>query len=199
MKYFNMLKSFEWVEKIKQNHNVEKEQVEVKPVIEEEPKTPVIDNTVNEEVLGLLRSIKEQIQVPSYVSEETKTSTILNEEEVGNVLDILVKLQENVFKNTPISSVLVKQFVWNIPREIYNLAMNNFKSNAAPCMNPLYWFYVFCIDLSSMTMNEQQLAFANAIGTAMGSMEQTDYEALMDQADEYETMISEEEISDIPD
>lgn len=199
MKYFNMLKSFQWVENIKSsakaaNHTAEKEKQMFNSVkVETPPPKQIIDNTANEEILGLLREMRDKIEQPVGLTEKP---TILNEEEVNNVLQILLQLQDNVFKNTPISQTLVKQFVWNIPREIYELSMKNYQDNSAPCMNPLYWFYVFCIDLENLSNKDRQLAFANAIGTAMGSMEQNDYEALMEQADEYESICANAEFSE---
>lgn len=202
MKYFDMLKAFEWVDTVKQkaveiNNNAEPEKPVVQPVVQA-PVQSIVDNSTSEEVLGLLRSIKEQIQVP----EGKEKPTLLGETEVDNLLNLLMELERNVFKNTPLSRTLVKQFIWNIPLEVYELSMDNFRKNAPPCMNPMYWFYAFCIDFEGMNTHEKQIAFANAICTATGTMEQADYEEFMDQADEFETLIANEDLDDstaIPD
>ncbi len=199
MKYFNMLKVFEFVKDIKAA--AEKYDFSKMPQPKIEPVRPEPDpigdryeklKDEEEELLSLLRDVKEQLKVPETVDPKT----ILSEEEVDNILKMLVQLQENIFSETPISQELVKQFVWNIPREIYDLSMRNYNQKKPPCMNPMYWFYMFCIDFSDLNILEKEGAFANAVCTAT-SMPDDEFEMLVDTANTYRDILSDENL--IPD
>lgn len=197
MKYYDMLKPFAWLGDIKQSQTVVKPEPEV--IIKEVPvevpvQSPAVNNTMNEEVLGLLRSIKDQIEVPSGHDK----STILNEDEVDNILNMLVKLQDNLFSGTPISHTLVKQFVWNIPREIYDISIRNFNANKPPCMNPMYWFYAFCIEMDDLTTEQREMAFINALATAVGAIPEEEYDMFVEKAEEFEALLAESELNEIP-
>ena len=61
-------------------------------------------------------------------------------------------------------------------------------------MNPMYWFYMFCIDLEGLNPRMQDNAFADAVCTA-ASMEDDDFAMLVDNATKYQDTLS----SDIPD
>lgn len=154
------------------------------------PVTPVIpENTANKEdvnsIMSLLTSIKEQIQTPEGCEEKP---TLLSESEVENVLNILMELQENLFFMTPLSPDLVKAFVWNIPRGMYDLAMINYANNGIPALNPLYWFYLFCIDTGDLLPEELKMTFAHAVSTAIGSVTDEDFEQMTGMADQFEML-----------
>ena len=126
MKYFEMLRCFEFINGIK---TVQKTYTEPAPKIEPapapKPELPPIGETFEklkneeEELLALLRDMKDNLKVPENVSPDT----ILNEDEVRNVMDILIQLQDELFVETPISPELVKQFVWNLPRPFYHTSV----------------------------------------------------------------------------
>lgn len=199
MKYFEMLKCFAFINGIK---TVQKTYTEpapkIEPAPEPKPELPPIGETFEklkneeEELLALLRDMKDNLKVPENVSPDT----ILNEDEVRNVMDILIQLQDELFVETPISPELVKQFVWNLPRPFYEMAMRNYKKKNPPCLNPLYWFYIFCIDLSDLNPIEQECAFADAVCTA-ATMEDDDFEMLADNAEKYRDTLSDDDL--IPD
>lgn len=192
MRYYSMLKSFEFVDEIKKSAEIRDPKTYTQPVIEEVKQEPsVIDNRkeTDEEVISLLREIKEKINVP----ENVDPSTILTEEEADKLLNILITLENNVFMETPLSRDLVAQFIWNIPRPFYEMAMRNYKRNNPPCMNPMYWFYAFCIDMNGLTPHMQDNAFADVVCTAT-AMSDEDFELLCNRAEEYQNMIS----TDIP-
>lgn len=196
MKYFDMLKSFDFIRKIKTTAENYDFSTFNQPVVQPVPTPPPPVNEKlkddEEELLSLLRDVKDRLTVPDNVDPQT----ILSEEEVNNILNMLVQLQDNIFSETPISQELVKQFVWNIPREIYELSMRNYNMNKPPCMNPMYWFYMFCIDFTDLNTLEKEGAFANAVCTA-ASMEDEDFEMLVDQATRYREILSDDDL--IPD
>ena len=45
--------------------------------------------------------------------------TVLNDNEIADVLSYLLELQEKYFNDIPLSKDLCKQFMWNIPKEAY--------------------------------------------------------------------------------
>lgn len=192
MKYFDMLTAFEFVNELRQAAEKKDPSTYQQPVIEKPVEKHVEDTRKEdeEEMLSLLREIKEKINVP----ENVDPSTILNEKEANALLDILIMLEKNVFTETPLSRDLVTQFIWNLPRPFYEMAMRNFKQNKPPCMNPMYWFYMFCIDLDGLNPRMQDNAFADAVCTA-ASMEDDDFAMLVDNATKYQDTLS----SEIPD
>ena len=103
MKYFDMLKSFDFIRKIKtaaENYDFSTiDQPVVQPV--PTPPPPVNEKLKDdeEELLSLLRDVKDRLTVPDNVDPQT----ILSEEEVNNILNMLVQLQDNIFSETPIS------------------------------------------------------------------------------------------------
>lgn len=151
--------------------------------------TPVVENAADKEdvnsIMSLLTSIKEQIKTPEGCEEP---STLLTEAEVENVLDILITLQDQIFFMTPLSPELVKAFVWNIPRGMYELAMRNYANNDIPALNPLYWFYMFCIDTSDLLPEELKMTYAHVVATSIGSVTDEDFDKITELADQFETL-----------
>lgn len=151
--------------------------------------TPVVENAADKEdvnsIMSLLTSIKEQIKTPEGCEE---SSTLLTEAEVENVLDILITLQDQIFFMTPLSPELVKAFVWNIPRGMYELAMRNYANNDIPALNPLYWFYMFCIDTSDLLPEELKMTYAHVVATSIGSVTDEDFDKITELADQFETL-----------
>lgn len=151
--------------------------------------TPVVENAADKEdvnsIMSLLTSIKEQIKTPEGCEEP---STLLTETEVENVLDILITLQDQIFFMTPLSPELVKAFVWNIPRGMYELAMRNYANNDIPALNPLYWFYMFCIDTSDLLPEELKMTYAHVVATSIGSVTDEDFDKITELADQFETL-----------
>lgn len=150
---------------------------------------PVVENAADKEdvnsIMSLLTSIKEQIKTPEGCEEP---STLLTEAEVENVLDILITLQDQIFFMTPLSPELVKAFVWNIPRGMYELAMRNYANNDIPALNPLYWFYMFCIDTSDLLPEELKMTYAHVVATSIGSVTDEDFDKITELADQFETL-----------
>lgn len=153
------------------------------------PTPVVVENAANKEdvnsIMSLLTSIKEQIKTPEGCEEP---STLLTEAEVENVLDILITLQDQIFFMTPLSPELVKAFVWNIPRGMYELAMRNYANNDIPALNPLYWFYMFCIDTSDLLPEELKMTYAHVVATSIGSVTDEDFDKITELADQFETL-----------
>lgn len=153
------------------------------------PTSVVVENAANKEdvnsIMSLLTSIKEQIKTPEGCEE---ASTLLTETEVENVLDILITLQDQIFFMTPLSPELVKAFVWNIPRGMYELAMRNYANNDIPALNPLYWFYMFCIDTSDLLPEELKMTYAHVVATSIGSVTDEDFDKITELADQFETL-----------
>lgn len=183
MNYTKMLNAYKGI--TQQVVEVIKEPEQV-PII---PTPVVVENAANKEdvnsIMSLLTSIKEQIKTPEGCEEP---STLLTEAEVENVLDILITLQDQIFFMTPLSPELVKAFVWNIPRGMYELAMRNYANNDIPALNPLYWFYMFCIDTSDLLPEELKMTYAHVVATSIGSVTDEDFDKITELADQFETL-----------
>jgi hypothetical protein len=114
--------------------------------------------------------------------------TILNEEQIMNVVTMLLEFQNKYFSATPLSDELERRFVWNIPLNVYKAAMTAKTKEWPDCLNPLYWFYIFCTQEPGDMLGRFMI-------TAVNSITDEEYECLSNQADEYDRIYSENDDS----
>lgn len=106
-------------------------------------------------------------------------TTSLDEYEVNEVLNDLLRLQDEHFSLMPMRIDLVKQFMWNIPYEVYELWKNYYKNKQPEIFNPLLYFYIFCVK----NIDECMPYF---IRTIMSLVDDDMYKEIMDKAKKYE-------------
>lgn len=108
-------------------------------------------------------------------------ATSLDEYEVSKVMDMMMVFKDKYFSEIPIMGELQKSFVWNIPKELYDLSRSVWETGKADGLNPIYWFYMFCIEPSPE-------AIAKFIVTAYNAMKDTEFDEIEALADEYDVL-----------
>lgn len=131
--------------------------------------------TPNIDIANIIKNSEPQEVPPEYENTE------LNDDQIAEVLNTMLAFQDKYFSATPLNSVLVEKFVWNIPNDIFD-AHVYVKDHCLPdAMDPIYWFYLFC-------MKNPQEAMGKFIVQAINSMSDTDFEEISQDADEYDEM-----------
>ena len=88
----------------------------------------------------------------------------LNDDEIDKVLCYLLRLQSEYFNDVPLSRDLCKKFMWNIPRNVYNSFQKAIALDEPDILNPLMFFYIFCVDDPYFAMGK----FVNIINNLIG-------------------------------
>lgn len=188
MKFYNMIKVGD-----KYNTEPKAEPKVQEPVIQtvESPANPQqIYDDHKEEIVNEISNMRQQLYgdiqnlFKNYTPEEAPPgleNTELNDNEIQDVLSTLLKYQEQYFSETPLSKELVQAFVWNIPHQIYDAHKDAIDRCKPDMMDPIYWFYLFC-------MKNPTEAMGKYIAEAINAMEDEDYDTITKYADEYDEM-----------
>lgn len=105
--------------------------------------------------------------------------TTLNSGEIVDVVTMLLDFQEKYFKDVPLTDTLQKNFIWNIPREVYDAA-NKMRALGEPdCLNPIYWMYLTCLE-------DPEYMIAKFIVLAVNSVTDEEFERVSELADMYD-------------
>lgn len=148
-----------------------------------------LNRRISSEITGLQESLKESQNVdianiiknsepqeapPEYDNNE------LDDEQIAEVLNTMLAFQDKYFSATPLNSELVEKFVWNIPKDIYKMHLH-VKDWLPDAMDPIYWFYLFC-------MKNPQEAMGKFLVQAINSVSDKEFEEISQNADEYDEM-----------
>jgi len=72
--------------------------------------------------------------------------TILNDKEINEVMSYLLFLQDEYFSDVPLDKELCKQFIWNIPRKVYDAFDRSRLLDEPDVLNPLFCLYIYCVE-----------------------------------------------------
>lgn len=148
-----------------------------------------LNRRISSEITGLQESLKENQNVdianiiknsepqeapPEYDNNE------LDDDQIAEVLNTMLAFQDKYFSATPLNSELVEKFVWNIPKDIYKMHLH-VKDWLPDAMDPIYWFYLFC-------MKNPQEAMGKFLVQAINSVSDKEFEEISQNADEYDEM-----------
>ncbi len=128
--------------------------------------------------------VNQMMQIMKELSEKDNSapanfdSYALNDGQISQVLTWLLNFQEKYFPNTPLSETLHQDFMWNIPVEVYNAAYDAETYGYPDALNPIYWFYMFCMDNPHDMIGE-------FIMNAINGISDEDSEVIADHAKEY--------------
>ena len=90
-------------------------------------------------ILTMLKELKSSNQ-----TSEVKTS--LNEKQAMRLMDSIFEFYETYFQQVPISSSISKNFVWNVPENVYRQTINCVDKGYDDILNPMLLFYAFLMD-----------------------------------------------------
>lgn len=107
--------------------------------------------------------------------------TSLDDSQISLVVEMLLGFKDKYFSEIPLMDELQKSFVWNIPKDIYDVAERIWVQGRPDCLNPIYWFYMFCIDPSIESI-------AKFLVVAFNAMKNSDFEEVEQLADRYDDL-----------
>lgn len=113
------------------------------------------------------------------VVQTTSQQTTLDTTQVNNVLAWLLEYQEKYFVDIPLPDSLDKNFVWNIPKKIYDAAEKNKLLDEPDVLNPLFWFYC-------MLLEEPEDMISKFILNAVNAITDDDEKKIENLADQYD-------------
>lgn len=73
-------------------------------------------------------------------------STELDDDQAAEVLSTLLRYQKDYFSMVPLREDMIKSFIYNIPKEVYASHAKREGYMMPDCLDPLFWFYVCCVD-----------------------------------------------------
>ena len=130
--------------------------------------------TPNIDIANIIKNSEPQEAPPEYDNNE------LDDDQIAEVLNTMLAFQDKYFSATPLNSELVEKFVWNIPKDIYKMHLH-VKDWLPDAMDPIYWFYLFC-------MKNPQEAMGKFLVQAINSVSDKEFEEISQNADEYDEM-----------
>lgn len=126
-------------------------QVEAKP-----------DMELNDKVNTMMQLMKELAERDNSAP-ANYDSYALNDDEIANVLTWLLEFQEKYFPTTPLSETLHQDFMWNIPHEVYNAAVDARAYEYPDVLNPIFWLYICCTESPHDMIGEFVINAINSI------------------------------------
>lgn len=129
------------------------------------PQLNPIEDDVNENSVNKIISImKDYARNNSGVAPSHVENTNLDDNEINEVLSYLLYLQEKYFKDLPLSSELCKQFMWNIPKNVYKSFKECMEYGEPDILNPMMSLYIFCVDEPRFSVGKFIDTLYNLIG-----------------------------------
>lgn len=144
-----------------------------------EDETTETVNVISDRVKKIMEYMEELSLNDKNSNRDGYPETILNEKESENILTTLLDFQDKYFKDIPLSEKLEGCFVWNIPKSVYTAIKTAQDYEYPDCLNPLYWFYLFC------TENPRDM-IGKFISVALNSIRDEDFALIEQHADEYD-------------
>lgn len=105
----------------------------------------------------------------------------MDDNQAGEIMSTLLQYQDEYFSDVPLSKDLIQPFVWNLPPEVYNAHIDAKDLEYPVVMDPLFWFYIFC-------MSNPKEAMAKFITLAFNALDNEDAGKIEEMADEYDNM-----------
>jgi len=179
MKYWDMLK-------------VSDPPVIQQPVVVPEPNIQSVETKTDDKYVELSDNVKKIMEMINDISNKNNEppqgydATSLKDNEIADVLTWLLEFRDKYFKEIPLAEVLQKSFVWNIPREVYEMAVKVTEYDYPDCLNPMFWFFIFCIDMDEYSISKFIILADNA-------MSDEDREMIEQFADEYDESLADDQ------
>ena len=137
--------------------------------------------TMDDRIRQIMDYMEELSSKNDKSNENGYPETILSERESENILTTLLDFQDKYFSNIPLSEKLEGSFVWNIPKPVYKAIKTAQDYEYPDCLNPLYWFYLFCTENPSDMIGK-------FISLALNSISDEDLKLIEKHADEYDSV-----------
>lgn len=176
MKLKEMLKSMSYM-----CHKENKSDVNTQPEVVERHAVEVPSSSISEEASELLAQLKNFMKQPN-ISQipQAEEETILNDDEINEVMSTLLRFQNEYFQDIPLSEELTKKFVWNIPKNVFEAHMTA-AEYGNDVLDPLITFYALLTEDPMYTMGVYMKAIKELITKEYGYVESnaSDYYELL--------------------
>lgn len=171
MKYYNMI-------------DVGSRTADIEPVVQttatpvEQPVNQIPNNLDSrlDEIMELIKNGHQNATAPDSIEHSQ-----MDDNQAGEIMSTLLQYQDEYFSDVPLSKDLIQPFVWNLPPEIYNAHIDAKVLEYPVVMDPLFWFYIFC-------MANPKEAMAKYITLAFNALDDSDTAVIEEKADEYDNM-----------
>lgn len=109
------------------------------------------DSTLEDDSCKTDTSDSDMCKLLNYISEletdiDKLSSSELTDDEISDIMSYMLMLHDKYFNDIPLKNELCKQFVWNIPRDIYEVHLKIQEYDYPDYLDPLMTFYMFIID-----------------------------------------------------
>lgn len=118
---------------------------------------------------------------PNTTAPDSIEHSQMDDKQAGEIMSTLLEYQDEYFDAVPLSKDLIQPFVWNLPPEVYNAHIDAKDLEYPVVMDPLFWFYIFC-------MANPKEAMAKYITLAFNALDDSDTAVIEEKADEYDNM-----------
>lgn len=172
------------------------EPTEPEPVKEEFPEynpnspvaqmTSIIQNASPKDVAKANRAMT--VLTNALEQYEVNPPTLLGEDEVDDIMTYMGELETKYFSDIPLAEELNMEFVWNIPKYIYDDMCTASNNNVPDVLNPMFPFYIYltpCPGEAMATFIRKIMDLALDDPVTRSAMDQADvaWKARMDAAD----------------
>jgi hypothetical protein len=83
-----------------------------------------------------------EVEPPDYFE-----NVSLTDDEISKVRTYLLYVWKTYFPDIPLSKTMRQQFIWNIPRPVYETFDYCQMSMYPDILNPMFWMFMNCVDL----------------------------------------------------
>ena len=144
--------------------------------------TPVVEDEQIKHVESKIDIILKEIMEnkPKEMPSELANST-LKDAEVSEVVDTFCMYHDRFFSQLDLRKRLDPAFIWNIPKDIYNLSHRVRERGETHLLDPLFWFCMYIIADIDYTIGE-------VVSCMLDSMTEDDIKAIDDNVTLYEDM-----------
>lgn len=120
--------------------------VPVQELKQEPERINSVESVDTTKIIKEMKNLFEEYSEKNKVSYDGEASTELNDEEVEMILERLLAISKNIFPDIPLNPTLSKEFIWNIPKEIYELYLDVYSDIEHPILDPIVILYIFCAE-----------------------------------------------------
>ena len=140
----------------------------------------------NTEVIQRLSSIEEMLRDISRnkVPDEEKITT-MNDKQISDIIEFMLAIKNEYFPYVTLSRDISADFIWNLPRCVYQTAQRMIAYDEPTMLNPLFWFTLFCVDLDEYVL-------AKILKTIFDEMSRGTYDRIKEIIAEHDKQIAAE-------
>lgn len=178
MKYWECVKTNDSTPIVDINPSISTEQSEI--VVVEPTEIQSISSSNDLRSSGIVIDCHDiDLSKPAETAPIEYSNTILNDDEIANVVSMLTEFQEKYFGKVPLADKLEDKFIWNIPRPVYEAADRARVYGKPDSLNPIYWLYLCCTA-------EPEDMIGKFLITAINIIPDDEYAAIEKNADTYD-------------